>query len=405
MYQITTLSNGIRIVHKEIDSEVSYCGMIINTGTRDESENQHGIAHFTEHLLFKGTRKRKTFQILNRMENVGAEIDAYTSKEETCVTVAFLNEYYERTIDYINDIIFNSQFPEKEIIKEQDIIIDEINSYKDNPAEIIFDDFENFLYPNHSLGYNILGTKIQLKKYKINDFKKYTSEKYNTDQMVLCSIGNIKFDKLVKICKKYFEKNPGNYRTFIRESFSKKIIFNKIIKKNTYQTHCILGTYAYSVKEDKRLPLMLLTNYLGGSGMNSKLLTALREKKGLCYNIEANFNPYEDIGNFNIYFGVDKENTEKVIQLIYKELETLKIKGINDIQLSKIKKQFIGQMILTNSIHSNILISLGKSLLVYNQIETLQESVKEIETISSKEILEVANEILDIHNFSTLIYN
>lgn len=398
------LSNGIRIVHKEVISDVSYCALLINTGTRDESPLQHGIAHFTEHLLFKGTQKRKAFQILNRMENIGADIDAYTTKEETCIYAAFLNQYYERAIDFINDIVFNSQFPENELKKERDVILDEINSYKDNPSELIFDEFENLLYPNHELGFNILGNSKNLKKYTTNDIKNFVTQKYNTDQIVFCSIGNINFKKLLKLCEKYFQQNPMNIRNFSRTKFDHKIVFNKKINKKTHQSHCIMGNYAYSNKDNKRLALLLLSNYLGGASMNAKLVTLLREKRGLCYNIETNFNTYDDIGNFNIYFGIDKDNTDNVIEIINRELNYYKKTLISDSIFSIIKKQAIGQLLLFNSSHSNNLISFGKSILTYGTQESIEETIKEINLLNPENLREVANEIFDTDNFSYLIY-
>ena len=403
-FNSAVLQNGIRIIHKHTVSSVADCGIVINTGTRDENSNQHGLAHFTEHLLFKGTAKRKAFHLISRMEDVGGEIDAYTTKEETYISTSFLTEYYERAIELLNDMVFHSIFPQKEIEKEKEVIIDEINSYKDNPAEMIFDEFEELMYPNHQLGKNILGNKKQLLKYKTADIHNFTSQKYNTDQMVFCSIGNIKFDKLLNYCKKYFENNPANYRSFSRIAPTEKIIFDKKIKKNTYQAHCILGTYSYSVNDTKRIPLFLISNMLAGPGMSSKLSFALREKKGIAYNIESNCFFYEDTGIFNIYFGVDKENVNKATNVIFKELELLQTKTLGILQLSKIKKQLIGQLAISNEINSNTVLSIGKTYLVYNQIETLEDAIKEIEAITSKQILNIANEIFVKDNFSKIIY-
>ncbi|MDD2635925.1 MAG: pitrilysin family protein [Bacteroidales bacterium] len=404
MYKTAVLDNGIRVVHKFVESDVGHCGLIINAGTRDESVSQHGIAHLTEHMLFKGTKKRRAFHVLSRMEDVGGEIDAYTTKEETCITSSFLHEFYERAIELINDIIFNSTFPSKEIEKEKEVIIDEINSYKDSPAEMIFDDFEDLIYPKHSLGRNILGTKKSLKALDNKDIKSFISEKYNTDQMVFCSIGNIKFDKLLRYCNKYFGNNPANRRVYKRQEFSNRIVENKIVKFNTHQAHCVLGTYAYTFNDPKRLPLFLISNLLAGPGMNSRLNMALRERNGISYNIEANYSPYEDTGNFNIYFGADKENVEYGIELIFKELDLLKDKKLGPLQLSKAKKQLIGQIAIGSEIHSNILLSLGKSFLIYNQVETIKQTIDEIDTVTGEQIQKVANELFVRDKFSSLIY-
>jgi len=404
MYNIKTLSNGITIIHKEITSEAAYCGIVINTGTRDEDENQLGIAHFTEHLLFKGTKKRKSFQILNRIDNIGGEVDAFTSKEDTCVYVAFLYQYYERAVEFLNEIIFESNFPNEELIKEREVIISEIESYEDNPAEFIFDDFENRLFPDHSLGFNILGNKKQLKKYKSSDINNFVATKYNTDQMFFCSIGNIKFEKLIKYCEKYLGQNLLNVRNFKRINFNNKTKFNQIVNKKTHQSHCIIGNYAYSLYDSKRIYLMLLCHYLAGSGMNAKLISELREKRGLCYNIEANYTPFEDSGNFNIYFGVNKENTDYTTQIILKELNNLKTKQLGTLNLHKLKKQYISQLIFSVESISNMLYTIGKSFSIYGQIEDIKTSIKKIEQVNSNKLLEVANEIFDFDSFVTLIY-
>ncbi len=404
MYKTALLENGIRIIHKCVDSDVAHCGIIINTGTRDESNDQYGIAHLTEHMLFKGTKKRKAFHVLSRMEDVGGEIDAYTTKEETCITASFLHEFYERAIELIGDVIFNSTFPGKEIEKEKEVIIDEINSYKDSPSELIFDDFEDLIYPNHPLGRNILGDEKALAKYSDLDIKEFISKKYNTDQMVFCSIGNVKFEKLLKYCQKYFGANPANHRNYKRTKFENQVVVNKKIRKNTHQAHCILGTYAYSFNDKKRLPLFLLSNLLAGPGMNSRLNMILREKRGISYNIESNYSPYEDTGNFNIYFGSDKENIDYAIELIYKEFELLKSKKLGPIQLNKAKKQLIGQIAIGSEIHSNMLLTMGKSYLIYNQVETLKQTIQKIEAVDSGQLLDVANEIFNPDKFSSLIY-
>lgn len=405
MYNTYLLHNGIRIIHKTVDSDVAHCGIIINTGTRDEEINEHGIAHLTEHMLFKGTNKRRAFHVLSRMDDVGGEMDAWTTKEETCISASFLNEFYERAVELINDVIFHSVFPPKEIEKEREVIIDEINSYKDSPAESIFDDFEDLIYPNHSLGRNILGTKKLLEKYTDVNIKKFITEKYNTDQMVFCSIGKIKFDKLIKYCEKYFGSNPPNHRNFKRVSFLDRVAVSKSFKKNTHQAHVITGTYAYPFNDMKRLPLFLITNLLAGPAMNSRLNMSLREKRGISYNIEANYTPYEDTGNFNIYFGCDKENVDIATELLFKELDLLKFKPMGPVQLSKTKKQLIGQIAIGSEINSNILLSMGKTYLIYNQIETLKETIKEIESVTASQIVEVANEIFNRDKFSTLIYH
>jgi predicted Zn-dependent peptidase len=404
VHRTALLDNGIRIVHKCVDSDVAHCGIIINTGTRDESENQHGIAHLTEHMLFKGTKKRRAFHVLSRMEDVGGEIDAYTTKEETCITASFLHEFYQRAIELISDVLFNSTFPEKEIEKEKEVIVDEINSYKDSPAEMIFDDFEDLIYPGHSLGRNILGEEKSLIGYKSIDIRNFIAEKYNTDQMVFCSIGNIKFDKLLRYCNKYFGNIPLSPRKYKRQEFSNQIVESRIVELNTHQAHCMIGNYAYTYNDPKRLPLFLLSNLLAGPGMNSRLNMILRERRGISYNIESNYSAYEDTGNFNIYFGSDKENIDYALELIFKEFDSLKTKKLGPLQLNKAKKQLIGQIAIGSEIHSNMLLTLGKSYLIYNQVETLKQTIREVESVTSEQLIEVANEIFDRDKFSKLVY-
>ncbi len=404
MHEIAELNNGIRIIHKRVNSIVAHCGLIINTGTRDEDINEHGIAHLTEHMLFKGTNKRRAFHVLSRMEDVGGEIDAFTTKEETYISTSFLCEYYERAIELINDIVFNSTFPNKEIEKEKEIIIEEINSYKDSPAEQIFDDFEEILYAEHPLGRSILGNAKKLLKYNSNDVKNFVNTKYNTDNMVFCSIGNIDFKTLLKFVKKHLEINPTNTRTYSKDIFNNRFVTHKERKIKSHQSHCILGTYAYNFKDPKRLPLILISNLLAGTGMNSRLNMALREKKAISYNIESNYTSYEDTGNFNIYFGADKHNTEQAIEIIFNEFNKLKSNKLGPIQLNKIKKQLIGQISIGNEINSNFLFSMGKSFLIYDHIETLNQTIEAIESVTAEQILDVANEILQKDNFSSLLY-
>ncbi len=404
VYKTGVLNNGIRIIHKEVRSDVAHCGFIINTGSRDEGANQHGMAHFIEHMLFKGTKKRKAFHVLSRLEDIGGEIDAYTTKEETCISASFLCEFYERTIELFNDVIFNSVFPDKEIEKEKDIIFDEINSYKDSPADLIFDEFEELLFQGHPLGLNILGDQKDISKFNKKRIFDFIRTNYHTDQMVFCSIGCIKFNKLFDYCNKYFGQNHSNYRKTKRISI-KKSDKKRIIKdKATHQAHCIIGTRAYPLYEPKRKILLLISNLLAGPGMNSRLNMILREKHGISYTVESSYILFTDTGNFNIYFGTDKDKLEKCLFLIYKELEKLKSNILGPVQLSKTKKQVIGQLAISNEINSNQLISMGKSFLLYNKVNSLKESYKEINSITEKQIIEVANEIFQRDNFSELIY-
>lgn len=404
VYSTGVLNNGIRIVHKKVLSDVAHCGLIINAGTRDESQGQHGIAHFIEHMLFKGTKKRKAYHILSRLEDIGGELDAFTTKEETCISASFMYQFYERTIELFNDIVFNSVFPEKEIQKEKDVISDEINSYKDSPAELIFDEFEELLFPNHPLGVGILGDYNTINGFSKADIKEFIRNNYNTDQMVFCSIGSIEFDKLYCFCEKYFGQNSARYRINKRVPFTNFSSVTKIVDRSTYQAHCIIGTHAYPYYDSKKIILFLITNLLAGPGMNSRLNMLLREKHGISYTVEASYSPFIDTGNFNVYFGTDKENIDKSLSLIFKEFSKIKNKKLGPIQLNKSKRQLIGQLAISNEMNSQQLLSMGKSYLLYNKVSSLKETFKEIEKVSAEQIIEVANEIFQFDKFSKLIY-
>ena len=347
-YNIYSLPNGIRLIHKPVSSLIAHVGLFINAGSRDETAKEHGLAHYIEHAIFKGTKKRKSYHIISRLEDVGGELNAYTTKEETCIHASFLLDDTERAIELISDIAFNSTFPEKEIEKEKDVIIDEINSYKDNPSEQIFDDFESMLFSADPLGRCILGTPDTVRSFTRNDICNFIKKHYNTNQIVLCYVGNIDSKKLVRYFIKYFEGIEKSFKSTDRPAVLLNSTTNKIEIKNTFQAHCIIGTTAYSFKDDKRIALHLLSNYLGGPGMNSKLNMSLRERHGCTYNIESSYTPYIDAGTFMIYFGTDKENLDKCLSLTFKELDLLKKNKLGEIQLSKAKKQLMGQLAIAS---------------------------------------------------------
>jgi predicted Zn-dependent peptidase len=404
-YQIHTLSNGIRLVHKSVTSPVSHLGLFINTGSRDELPDEHGLAHLIEHMLFKGTTRRKAYYILSRMEDVGGELNAYTTKEETCIHGTFFNQYYGRALELISDIAFNSSFPAGELRKEKEIILDEINSYKDSPSELIFDEFEELLFDGNPIARNILGTEEQLKEYQADHIRNFIHRNYATDQMVLSSVGNIGFNKLIKLFEGHFnapllKRSSGripvtyDYRPATRK-----------LERNTYQAHCIIGNIAYPFDHDKRLALYLLNNYLGGPGMNSRLNMTLRERKGYAYSVDSQYTSYTDTGNITIYFGTDKTLVDKCIGLILKELQSLRGTSISQIKLQKAKRQVHGHIAISSENNENHMLSMGKSLMIFNKIESLEEIGRRVEALTSHELLEVANEVLDADKLSYLIYN
>jgi len=399
-----TLDNGIRLVHQRIPGLVAHCGIIISAGSRDETDQEHGIAHFIEHVLFKGTKKRKAYHILSRLEDVGGELNAYTTKEETAIHASFLKDDYERAIELISDITFNSTFPAKEIEKEKDVVIEEINSYLDNPAELIFDDFEELVFSNQPIGRSILGTPESVKSFsqkKINDF---IENNYNTNQMVFCSVGNIPDQKIIKLFKTYFsdivtikrEDRPFNKWLYNPASITKK--------KDTYQNHCIIGNLAYDLKDSRRMGLFLLNNILGGQGLNSRLNLSLREKNGLAYNVESNYNAYHDTGLFSIYFGTDSQYLSKSIAIAMAEMKRLRTVSLGAVQLSKAKNQIKGYLARGYEHHESLMLSLGKSLLIFNKIDTIEDICRKIDNVTAAELLETANDIFEPSKLSTLIY-
>lgn len=403
-YEFFTLPNGIRVIHKQAPGVVGHLGFIINTGSRDEADHQQGIAHFIEHVIFKGTHKRKAYHVLSRLEDVGGEIDAYTTKEETCIYAAFLTEHFARAIELFADIVFNSSFPEKELKKEKEVIIDEINSYKDSPAELIFDDFEEIIFNGHPIGRNILGNPESLLKYHRQDLLDFITKNFNTNQMVICSVGDIKFNKLKHQIEKHFTHIKPNIRKTRRKVLNGYQPTQKTLHKDTYQAHCIIGNRAYAIDHKKRLPLELLNNILGGPGMNSRLNLALREKHGFTYNIESFYNPYTDTGIFGVYFGTDAEKIERSLQIINKELKRLQEKPLGILQLERAKKQMIGQMAISAENKSNLMLTIGRSYLLFNKVDDLETVYQKIQKINASELQEVAREIFDTNKRSTLIY-
>jgi predicted Zn-dependent peptidase len=399
-----TLDNGIRLVHHRTTGMVAHCGLIINTGSRDETGSEHGMAHFIEHMLFKGTAKRKAYHILSRLEDVGGELNAYTTKEETAVHASFLRDDYERALEIISDITFNSVFPGKEIEKEKDVVIDEINSYLDNPAELIYDDFEEMIFAGQPIGHNILGTADTVKSFTVKSLAEFFRNNYNTGEMVFCSVGNIPDEKILKLFRKYFEpvrRKVRNRRILKPWEYRSSTTVRKM---DTFQNHCIIGNIAYNLRDKRRLGMFLLNNILGGQGLNSRLNLSLREKNGLAYNVESNYNPYCDTGAFSIYFGTDSHNLDKSISVTLSELKKLRENKLGIIQLSKAKNQIKGYLARGYENHESLMLSLGKSLLVFNRIETMEQTCKKIDALNASLLLEVANDIFDPAKLSTLVY-
>ena len=403
-YQLFTLPNGIRVIHQQVDSPVAHFGIIVNTGSRDELEEEQGMAHFIEHTIFKGTKKRTAVQIINRLEDVGGELNAYTTKEETAIYATFLNEFYTRAVDLISDVVINASFPEKELKLEKEVIIEEINSYNDSPSELIFDEFEELLFDGHPIARNILGTPEKVRSYKKKQIRAFMQKNYHTNEMVICSVGKISPKKFQSLVTRYFNQFPENNRSNSRVRFTGYVPQSREVIKDTFQSHCIVGAEAYNLDHNLRLPMVLLSNILGGSSMNSRLNMALREKNGLAYNVEASYTPYTDTGAFVVYFGTERNNLFKAVDLVEKQFQFLRAKKLGPQLLARSKKQLIGQLAIANENREDLMLTIGRSYLYFNKVDTLKDVFEKIENITAEDIHRVANEVLAKNNLSKLIF-
>lgn len=404
MYQTYILKNGLKVIHQQVSGKAAYCGLIINAGSRDEREGEAGIAHFIEHVIFKGTGKRKAYHILSRMEDVGGELNAYTTKEDTCIYASFLPKDYGRALELFADIVFGSVFPEKEIEKEKEVVIDEINSYKDTPGELIFDDFEELVYKGEPIGRNILGNEACVRHLKREQILGFVQRNYKPGRMVISSVGDIHFEKLVGLIEKYFGDIPGGNPELQRLTPALYVPQYSEQERGTFQNHCIIGNVAYDYRDERRLALSMLVDLLGGSGMNSRLNLNIRERHGLAYNVEATYTPYSDTGLFTVYFGCDATDLDKCRRLCEKEMEALYRSPLRPGQLRKIKVQTIGQLTLSAENYENTMLSIGKSFLVYDKVDSIEYLCNRIEAMDAVVLQEVAAEIFNIGRQSVLIY-
>lgn len=438
-YNTYTLDNGLRIIHLPSDSKVVYCGYQINAGTRDEEPGEEGLAHFCEHVTFKGTERRKAWHILNCLESVGGDLNAYTNKEGTVYYSAILKEHIARAVDLLSDIVFHSVYPQAEIDKEVEVICDEIESYNDSPAELIYDEFENILFKGSSLGHNILGTAEQVRSFTTEDALRFTRKLYRPDNAIFFAYGDIDFKKLVKLVRRALadddsgklaagilpqisqitqisrdenpvatEKSvssvksvgPKNYPSAGEEIAGQTIV----MQKNTHQAHVMIGTRAYDVNDDRRMPLYLLNNILGGPGMNAKLNLALREHNGLVYTVESTMVAYGDTGTWSIYFGCDEHDIKRCLRLVRKELDRMMEKPLSDSQLKAAKKQIKGQIGVACDNRENFALDFGKSFLHYGWEKNVDCLYEQVEAITSQQIQDVARELFDKDRLITLIF-
>ena len=401
-FETYRLPNGIKGIHRRVRSSVTHCALVVNAGTRDEHKDEYGLAHFAEHAIFKGTKRRKAYQINCRLENRGGELNAYTTKEDTTIHATTLRSDFAKAVELVADVAFNSTFPEKELAKEREVIVDEINTYKDSPADMIFDTFEDSIFAGSELGHNILGTKVALMRHTSESIKQFVARTHTTDQMVFSSIGNMSVKSVQNIAAKYLAEQEATTRAFKRSAPAAVEPFERVVNKHTHQTHCIVGARAYDINDDKRLPLSLLINILGGPSANSRLNTVLREKNGLSYNTEAIYTPYNDCGMVAIYFSSDHHNADLCRELIDKELRSLRTTPPSARRLAMIKRQFLAQMAISMENNEGYMLGAGKSYLVHDEIDTLEEVYRKVSAVTAEQIMEVAEDIFA--HTSTLIY-
>lgn len=429
-YNTYTLDNGLRIIHLPSDSKVVYCGYQINAGTRNEEPGEEGLAHFCEHVTFKGTERRKAWHILNCLESVGGDLNAYTNKEGTVYYSAILKEHIARAVDLLTDIVFHSVYPQAEIDKEVEVICDEIESYNDSPAELIYDEFENIIFKGSPLGHNILGTAEQVRSFKTEDALRFTRKLYRPDNAIFFAYGDIDFKKLVRLLKKSFlseerrvkseETTFGDQRESQFNSPEAQAQFNIqhstfntqhsfegqtiVMQKNTHQAHVMIGTRAYDVNDSRRMPLYLLNNMLGGPGMNAKLNLALREHNGLVYTVESTMVAYGDTGIWSIYFGCDEHDVKRCLRLVRKELDKFMQKPLSEAQLKVAKKQIKGQVGVACDNRENFALDFGKSFLHYGWEKNVDRLYEQVDEITAEQIQAVAQELFDKDRLTTLIF-
>ena len=431
-YNTYTLDNGLRIIHLPSDSKVVYCGYQINAGTRNEEPGEEGLAHFCEHVTFKGTERRKAWHILNCLESVGGDLNAYTNKEGTVYYSAILKEHIARAVDLLTDIVFHSVYPQAEIDKEVEVICDEIESYNDSPAELIYDEFENIIFKDSPLGHNILGTAEQVRSFKTEDALRFTRKLYRPDNAIFFAYGDIDFKKLVKRLKTLnmehgtlnfmnsktsetptAEMEAGDANHKVQSSKLKvqsKEVQSKVegqtivMQKNTHQAHVMIGTRAYDVNDSRRMPLYLLNNMLGGPGMNAKLNLALREHNGLVYTVESTMAAYGDTGIWSIYFGCDEHDVKRCLRLVRKELDKFMLKPLSEAQLKAAKKQIKGQVGVACDNRENFALDFGKSFLHYGWEKNVDRLYEQVDEITAEQIQAVAQELFDKDRLTTLIF-
>ena len=401
-FETYILPNGIRGIHRRVRSGVAHCALVVNAGARDERRGEYGIAHFTEHALFKGTQRRKAYQVNCRLENLGGELNAYTTKEDTTLHATVLRRDFRRAVELIADVMFRSTFPDRELDKEREVIADEINSYKDSPSERIYDDFEDLIFRDSELGHNILGSKATIARFTSDRLHDFVGRTYTTDQMVFSSIGNFSAATARAVAECYLGEFAPTSRSFKREVPAEYQPFDVRLSRHTHQAHGLIGARGYSITDERRLPLALMVNVLGGPSANSLLNIELREKRGLSYNVEATYTPYSDTGIVGVYFSSDHCNAAQCVELIEQEIDKIGREGISPRRLAIAKRQFVAQMAISMEANEGYMLGAGKSLLLYKDIDTLEEAYRKVASITAEQVRDVAADCFS--NMSRLIY-
>jgi predicted Zn-dependent peptidase len=405
LYNYKELPNGIRIVHQEVThTRLVHCGFILDIGSRDESKEQEGLAHFWEHMAFKGTKKRKAFHILNRLDSVGGELNAYTTKEKICFYSSVLQTHFSKSAELLCDITFNSIFPPKQIERERQVILEEMAMYRDSPDDSLQDEFDAAIFQNHALGRNILGTEETVSRFTQEDFFDFIAGRLDTSKIVFSVVGNISFTKVLKQVERFLSDIPAQKSQFTRSTFQNYAPINKVVHKEISQTHCAMGKPALSLFDPNRFKLFLLNNILGGPSMNSRLNLALREKYGYVYNVESVYQAYTDTGFIGIFYGTEEGTSKKARKIVLKEIKKMREKKLGSMQLHMAKEQAIGQMAMAEENYASLMLVFGKSLLDKGRIDPLDSIFNIIRNTTGEELQDIANQVFNEDEFSFLTY-
>jgi len=403
-YEIYTLKNGIRVIHNRITTtKIVHCGIMLDIGSRDETPSNQGIAHFWEHMAFKGTRKRKAFHILNRLESLGGELNAYTDKEKILFYASLRDEYFERAVDLLTDITFDSVFPVNQIERERNVILEEMSMYFDDPEDSLQDEFDGVVFAGHSLGMNILGREKTIKSFKRKDFQQFIREHMDTRKIIFSSVGNVKMEEVVRLAERYMGHIPKMASRKVRTSFKGYKPKESILKRDVKQARCAIGRTAYKVSDERRGSFYMLTNILGGAGMNSRLNMILREKRGYVYSVAAQFIPYTDTGLFVISFGTEPAQMKKSIDLVHLELKKMREEPLGKKQLAASKEQIMGQIAMAEENNVSFMMMMARNLLDLGRVNTLEEIFERVRNTSSAKLMDLAGEMFNERNLSYLL--